>query len=275
LQSPDLKEPGLKEFVEAHRTRPFVVIVKPGPISVQPTITALVAPLDSGMTTDPVKDLEIMAASGGRAFKDYQILEKARSVGIGGRDGAYCKAVYSAPLETGEGVRISFQTWVIVRGAYYFLISAVSRQVEDESTEKEMQQIVSSFKIEDAPSQSESGDRALMHAFQDGSTLVFVVLIDSPSGPAGHIDWTSSPPRHRDFEVTRQEFDEMWSTLMSTGESESDSEKFDGVNYYAFSTGYMPDGEKRSIVIPKAQASASIVALARKLRAYAVDQGGK
>jgi hypothetical protein len=99
------------------------------------------------MSTNPVETLEKMTASGAHVFYDYRIVEKPRSAEIGGRKAAYCKATYTLYLQDGDSVPVSFETWYLIRGNYYFLIGIVSRQPDDESTEKEITQIISSFKI--------------------------------------------------------------------------------------------------------------------------------
>jgi hypothetical protein len=100
LESTTLKTQGLKEFIRANMSKPFLVITRPRSRSPQPTITVLVAPLDSGMTKDPIKNLKSTAVSGERAFEDYRIVEEPRNVKIGGRNGAHVKATYSLTTKT-------------------------------------------------------------------------------------------------------------------------------------------------------------------------------
>lgn len=99
------------------------------------------------MTKDAVENLQSMAASGERAFKDYRIVDKPHPVEIGGRKGAYVKATYTLSTKDGQRIPTSFQTWHSVRGDHYFLIGVVSRQPEDQITEKELKQIIASFRI--------------------------------------------------------------------------------------------------------------------------------
>jgi hypothetical protein len=122
LASTRLKTPGLKEFIRANMSKPFLVITKPRDVSPQPTITALVAPLDSEMTKDPVENLKLMATSGARAraFEDYRVAEEPHSVTIGGTKGAYVKATYTLTTKDGQRFPTSFETWHTVRGTITF-----------------------------------------------------------------------------------------------------------------------------------------------------------
>jgi hypothetical protein len=140
---------GLKEYVLAHMSKPFVIITKPRQISPQPVITALLAPLDSDTSTNPVEVLQQMTASGPRAFYDYHVAVKPHIAEIAGRNGAYCKATYTLYLRNGDQVPVSFETWYIIRGSYYFLIGIVSRQPEDQDTTKEIREMMASLKIGD------------------------------------------------------------------------------------------------------------------------------
>ena len=154
-------------------------MTKPRWISPQPTITVLVAPLDSTMSTDPVENLQRMAPSGEKAFEDYRIVEKPHSAEIGGRKGAYCKATYTLHIQNGERAPVCFETWHTVRGDHYFLIGVVSRQPEDENTEKEIKQIISSFEIDEVSVQTQARYRMMAHTFQEGSSVVFVAVVGS------------------------------------------------------------------------------------------------
>ncbi|HXB59612.1 MAG TPA: hypothetical protein VNU95_08600 [Candidatus Acidoferrales bacterium] len=140
---------GLKAYILAHMSKPFVIITKPRQTPPQPTITALLAPLDSNTSTNPVEVLQQMTASGPRAFNDYHVAVQPHIVEISGKNGAYCKATYTLYLRNGDQVPVSFETWYIIRGNYYFLIGIVSRQPEDEDTAKEIKEMMASLKIGD------------------------------------------------------------------------------------------------------------------------------
>jgi hypothetical protein len=277
LGSTEFKDDGLKDFVIAHMSKPFLVMTKPRQASPQPTITVLVAPLESTMSTDPVANLQSMAASGERAFVDYRIVEEPRSTDVGGRKGAYCKATYTMRLQDGETAPVSFETWHTVRGDYYFLIGAVSRQPEDASTENEIKEMLSSFKINEASAtrvQAQTGNRMLMHTFEDGSDLVFVAIVDSPAGPQGIVTSRNPARNDRHFTVSQEQFEEMWSILMSGEASKyagggNANRSFDTMNFYVFSAGIMPHGTNTNFVIPTNAASPALVALATQFRAFA------
>jgi hypothetical protein len=229
------------------------------------------------MSADPVANLQSMAASGERAFADYRIVEEPRSADVGGRKGAYCKATYTMRLQDGETAPVSFETWHTVRGDYYFLIGVVSRQPEEPSAEKEIKEMLSSFKIDEASAtrvQAQAGNRMLMHSFEDDADLVFVAIVDSAAGPEGIVTSRNSVRKERHFTISQEQFEEMWSILMSgeagkyAGEGNA-NRSFDTANFYVFSAGIMPHGTNANFVIPTNAASPALVALAKRLRAYA------
>ena len=126
-----------------------------------------------------------------------------------------------------------------------------------------------------AASRAESGDRTLMYTFQGSSALVFIAIVDLPTGPQGLVTWRGPTQKTRPFPVSREQFNKMWSTLMASGGEKfaggesSSSQKFDPVNYYVFSAAYMPKGTMKNFVVPNNKASPSLIALASDLRAYA------
>jgi hypothetical protein len=150
MGSTELKQPGLKELVATLMSKPFLIFTKLRDAPPQPIITAVVAHIDASAPDDPVALLERMTRLGPMAFADYRLVDKPGPVQIGGRKGAYCRATYTLKTRGGGSYPVSFETWQVIRGDYYFLIGAVSAQPEDPQTAGEIQRIINSIKIEDA-----------------------------------------------------------------------------------------------------------------------------
>jgi hypothetical protein len=121
---------------------------------------------------------------------------------------------------------------------------------------------------------AQAGDRTLMHTFQEDSRIVYIAIVNLPSGPQGLVTSEDPSRKERSFTVSQAQFDKMWSTLMSSGAQnyagdEKSHRKFDAVNYYVFSAAEMPNGWKKNYAIPKSKASPALVALAARFRGYA------
>src|SRR4051812_37560465 len=69
-----------KDFIFKNMSRPFLIMIKEGPRTIVPTISALVAPLPPEFTQDPVANLERMSGGGRKASKNYKIMEPGRNV---------------------------------------------------------------------------------------------------------------------------------------------------------------------------------------------------
>lgn len=76
------------------------------------------------------------------------------------------------------------------------------------------------------------------------------------------------------FKVSRQQFEQAWRALHSSGAEKfgggkSANRAFDAVKNYVFSTADMPNGAMTNFVVPKNRVSAALVSLARQFEAYA------
>ena len=134
-------------------SRPFAIFTKLRETPPQPVITAVVARLDPSTSKDPVELLERMTRLGPMGFADYRLVDKPAPTQFGGRPAAYCRATYTLKTRDGGSFPVSFETWQVIRGEYYFLVGAVSSEPEDPQTAGEIRKIIDSFKIDDAKSE--------------------------------------------------------------------------------------------------------------------------
>jgi hypothetical protein len=121
---------------------------------------------------------------------------------------------------------------------------------------------------------AQSPTRVLMYTFQDGSAVMLVGLIETPPTARGFMTSATSPGRKKAFKVTRQQFEQAWLALHSSGAGkfagdQSVNRTFDTIQNYVFSTALMPNGAVKNFVVPKSRASPALVSLARQFEAYA------
>jgi hypothetical protein len=126
--------------------------------------------------------------------------------------------------------------------------------------------------------QAQSGERTLMYSYQRDGQVVHIAFFDLPPGlPACHIeDARELPKSARDFEISKLEFDHIWSALTASElkqfeRKQGSSSEIETLNYYVFTTAYLPDGEKKMFVVPKDRAPKSVAELVREIRAYNRD----
>ena len=117
-----------------------------------------------------------------------------------------------------------------------------------------------------------------MYSYQRDGQVVHIAFFDLPPGlPACHIeDARELPKSARDFEISKLEFDHIWSALTSSElkqfeRKQGSSSEIETLNYYVFTTAHLPDGEKKMFVVPKDRAPKSVAELVREIRAYNRD----
>jgi len=147
VRAVEMKDKGLSEFVLEHMDKPFLVLSQDRLRSPAPSITMLIAPLDAGEDADPVAKLSRMAQSGFRAFESYTIQVPAKKCVIGGKNAAYTKATYVAPIERGAKEPMTFESWYIIRDGNYILIGAVSGNPELESLKSDIDSFINSIQF--------------------------------------------------------------------------------------------------------------------------------
>jgi hypothetical protein len=121
---------------------------------------------------------------------------------------------------------------------------------------------------------AQNSTRSLLYSFKDDGVILNVGLIDSPRVPRGIVACPLSPRRQKDFTVSRQQFDQTWQKLQSSGAvkfavAQSDNRLFDPVKNYLFTITEFPTGAQTDYVVPRAGASRAVVSLARQFEAYA------
>jgi hypothetical protein len=125
--------------------------------------------------------------------------------------------------------------------------------------------------------QAQSGERTLMYSYQREGQLVHIVFFDLGPGPVCHIeDARELPKSARDFAISKAEFDHLWSTLNSSEikpfeKPQGTASEIDTSKSHVFTTGYLPEGEKKMFVVPKDRSPESVVVLAKEIRAYNRD----
>jgi len=128
--------------------------------------------------------------------------------------------------------------------------------------------------------QADPASRMLMYTYQSEGMLASISFVDLPSGPVCHIDdgrIGSASLKVRDFAVSKQEFDHIWTVVTSNEvrpferRTDSPSATAEALNNYVFTTGEIPHGEAKLFVVSKDHAPKSVSQLVREIRAYNRD----
>jgi hypothetical protein len=120
--------------------------------------------------------------------------------------------------------------------------------------------------------------RMLMHTYQNEGILVSISFVDLPAGPVCHIDdgrISSASRKVRDFPISKQEFEHIWSSLRELTPYEQhptkSSDTTDALNNYVFTIADMPDGQPKIFVVRIDRAPKPVAEFAREIRAYNRD----
>jgi hypothetical protein len=119
--------------------------------------------------------------------------------------------------------------------------------------------------------------RTLMYTYQSEGILVTISFLDLPSGPVCHIDdgrISSASLKVRDFPVSKQEFERIWSVTRELAPFEhkkGSSEDADALNDYVFAVAEMPNGETKAFFVPKDRAPKLVIEVVREIRTYVRD----
>jgi hypothetical protein len=148
ISSVKLEDEDIKNLVMLFASRPIVSIIKDRYKIPLPAVQITVNPKENSPDISSTAVLRRLAEIGPDAFKNYSIVNQPIEIEIDGHKAGYMKAYYTGQYEDDPRLYpVSYETWVIPRNGYYFMISAVSSQNEDAKTRSEIASIIKSIKL--------------------------------------------------------------------------------------------------------------------------------
>jgi len=148
ISSTKLKDENIEKLVLLFASRPIVSLLKSRWKIPLPNVQITVNPLDGDMNNLPTDILRRVSKMGPVSFKNYSIINYPSEIEIDGHKAAYMKAHYTGQFwDDNKEYPISYETWIILRHEYFFMISAVSSQNEDSTTLREISSIIESIKL--------------------------------------------------------------------------------------------------------------------------------
>ncbi|MCL1480494.1 hypothetical protein MIH18_11680 [Marinobacter sp. M3C] len=82
------------------------------------------------------------------AFKNFVLVQPPTEVVVSGIKSAYARMNYTIEVPDGRSFPITSELWIVPHGDYFFMIGAGTRQDEGTGSRKEIQNILSTLKIE-------------------------------------------------------------------------------------------------------------------------------
>jgi hypothetical protein len=150
ISSNKLKDESMEVLVRLFASRPIVVMMKARKHIPLPSFTVTVNPMDSDLGTSATEILRGVSRRAPNVFPDYSIVTGPAAIQIDGRQAAYMRAHYSGQFyDDNKAYPISYETWIVPREEYFFMICVASSQDEDEETRGEIVSIIKSIELED------------------------------------------------------------------------------------------------------------------------------
>jgi hypothetical protein len=150
IGSVKLEDENIKNLVMLFASQPIVSIIKDRQEDPLPAVQITVNPKESSPNISATAVLQRFAEIGANAFKDYCIINQPVEIVIDGHKAAYMKAYYTGQFwDDPVSHPVSYETWIVLRKGYYFMISAVSSQKEDDKTRSEIASIIKSIKLKE------------------------------------------------------------------------------------------------------------------------------
>jgi len=147
LSSTKLEDKDMEDLVSVFY-KPIVAIVKERWQLPIPSVSITVNPDEDSPNISPVEVLQGLSKMGYSSFKDYSIINKPEEIEIDGHKAAYMKAHYTSEIWGDTKLYpTSYETWIVPRQGYFFMIGAVSSQSEDQTTRSEIVSIIKSIKL--------------------------------------------------------------------------------------------------------------------------------
>jgi len=148
IRSTKLVDENIEKLVLLFASKPIVVMMKSRRHIPLPTIQITVNPNDSSPDVSAIDILLHLSRKGPNAFKGYSIVHPPEEIEIDGQKAAYMKAHYTGEFWGDNNLYpVSYETWIVPRQRYFFMISAVSSQSEDNKTQSEITSIIKSIKL--------------------------------------------------------------------------------------------------------------------------------
>jgi len=148
ISSTKLKDENIEKLVLIFASRPIMSLLKSRLKIPLPNVQITVNPLDGDMSNLPTDILRRVSRMGPVSFKNYSIINSPSEIEIDHHKAAYMKAHYTGQFwDDNKEYPVGYETWIILRQGYFFMVSAVSSQNEDNTTLREISSIIESIKL--------------------------------------------------------------------------------------------------------------------------------
>lgn len=143
-----LEDDDIRTLVMLYASRPIVSLVKERWKIPLPAVQITVNPKENSPDISATDILIGFTKIGPNAFKNYAVINQPKEIEIDGHKAAYMKVHYTGESwSDANQYPVSYETWIVLRKGYFFMISAVSSQSEDDKIRSEIASIIKSIKL--------------------------------------------------------------------------------------------------------------------------------
>lgn len=148
-----LKEESMEIAVQALMSTAIVEISKDCNQNALSRFSITANPLEDDESASPIDIAKRVSRNAPQVFKDYTIVTPPLEIQIANRKAAYMKSYYTEQLwGDDKEYPIVYETWIVPRKKYFFMIGVVSTQNSNQNTRDEIDSIIKSLKITDKQS---------------------------------------------------------------------------------------------------------------------------
>jgi len=143
-----LEEQDIEIAVQALMSTPIVEISKDCNQIPIPKFSITANSLRGEKSGSPIDIIKRVSKNAPSAFKGYKIVTPPSEIQIANHKAAYMKVHYTGQFrEDDKEYSVAYETWIVPRKKYFFMIGVVSTQNNDQNVRDEIDSIIKSLKI--------------------------------------------------------------------------------------------------------------------------------
>lgn len=150
LQKVSFEDQAFEQRVQKYAQVPFMAFMKyPEPYDdVNPSFKVNIKPMGQFQGMDMKEILNALIPTFKQAFRRFEVVDGPRDVQISTISSAYMKIQYSLVVADGREFPTSSEIWLVPKGNNFFMIGVGRRQDAGDEDLKDINEIISSIKIE-------------------------------------------------------------------------------------------------------------------------------
>lgn len=144
----ELEDRDLNAAVKMFMSTPVVEISKDRKQLPLPKFSITANHIRDNISASAIEIIKLLTVNAPKAFKNYKIVAPPSEIQIADHNAAYMKAHYTGKFFGNDNeYPVKYETWIVPREKYYFMIGAVSAQNDGDNIGDEIESIIKSLKV--------------------------------------------------------------------------------------------------------------------------------